>query len=164
MPGGSKCKSRNNNRVPNRKRSMFSSLLNRRPEGGIKSVPVNSSKNTNNISTKETTNEPVKVVGPKIGDSIKTGFGFGIGSAIAHTGVNAAVNSLGGTYVENTNNPDGQLNEGININNSVNVCGTIFKQYTECLSRYGSDTYHPECLEVKKVLDTLQCPDITTKK
>ena len=157
MPGRSR-----NNRVPNKKHSMFSGFPNF-SKGTRKPVPVNSSKNTNNISTKETTNEPVKVVGPGIGDSIKTGFGFGIGSSIAHTGVNAAVNSLGGTYVENTNNSDGQLNEGMYTNNSVNVCGTIFKQYTECLSRYGNDTYHPECIEVKKVLDTLQCSYITTK-
>jgi hypothetical protein len=153
MPGRSR-----NNRVPNKKHSMFSGFPNF-SKGTRKPVPVNSSKNTNNISTKETTNEPIKVVGPGIGDSIKTGFGFGIGSAIAHTGVNTAINSLGGKYVENTNTS----NEETNTNNSVNVCSTIFKQYTDCLSRYGNDTYHPECIEVRKVLDTLQCPDINTK-
>lgn len=158
MPGRSK----NRNQVPNKKHSMFAGFPSF-SKGTSKPVPVsNSNNNIPNKSKKDTINDTVKVVGPGIGDSIKTGFGFGIGSAIAHTGVNAVVNSLGGTYVENTNNPDGQLNKGVD-NNSVNVCGTIFKQYTECLSRYGNDTYHPECIEVRKVLDTLQCQDINTK-
>lgn len=159
MPGRSR--SRNNNRVPNKKRSIFAGFPNF-SKGTSKPVPVNSSKNTNNISTKERKTDTVEVKGPGIGDSIKPGFGFGLGSAIAHTSVNTAVNSLGGKYVENNDT----LNEGMGNNNSVNsvnVCGTIFKQYTECLSRYGNDTYHPECLEVKKVLDNLQCSNITTK-
>ena len=153
-----------NNRVPNKKHSLFSGFPNF-SKGTRKPVPVNSSNPNHkpNIPKKETTNEPVKVVGPGIGDSIKTGFGFGLGSSIAHTSVNAAINTLGGSYVENTNNPDEKLNVGISNNHSINVCGTIFKQYAECLSRYGNDTYHPECLEVKKVLDTLQCPDFNTK-
>jgi len=152
MPGRSK-----NNRVPNKKRSMFSGYPNFSKRTS-KPVPVSNSKNTNNISTKDTKTDTVEVKGPGIGDSIKTGFGFGIGSAIAHTGVNAAVNSLGGKYTENNNTS----NEEINANTSVNVCGTIFKQYTECLSRYGNDTYHPECMEMKKVLNSLQCPDFNS--
>ena len=159
MPG--KGRSRNT-RVPSKKRSMFSSFPSF-SKGTSKPVPVSNSKNTLNNSKKETKTDTVEVKGPGIGDSIKTGFGFGIGSAIAHTGVNAVVNSLGGKYSENNENTHNEkintetLNNDINADTSVNVCGTIFKQYTECLSRYGNDTYHPECIEVKKVLDTLQC-------
>lgn len=154
MPG--KGRSRNT-RIPNKKRSMFAGFPSF-SKGTSKPVPVSNSNSKLNTPKKETKTDTVEVKRPGLGDSIKTGFGFGIGSAIAHTGVNAAVNSLGGKYVENNEKINTETpNNEINTATSVNVCGTIFKQYTECLSRYGNDTYHPECVEVKKVLDTLQC-------
>lgn len=152
MPGRNR-----SNRVPSKKQSMFSSFPSF-SKGTSKPVPVFNSNSKLNTPKKETKSDTVEIKGPGLGDSIKSGFGFGIGSAIAHTGVNAAVNSLGSKYNENNEHINTETpNTKINSDTSVNVCSTIFKQYTECLSRYGNDTYHPECVEIKKVLDTLQC-------
>lgn len=160
-------RNRNNNRVPNKKRSMFAGLLNRRPEGGNIPVKVSNSKNTNNISTKDTKTETFEMKGPGIVDSVKTGFGFGIGSSIAHTGVNAVTNSLGGVQKEPTKDLG---NNGIITNDLDNSsketmsCTELFNQYSNCLKLYNRNDWDDkllriECMEIKNLIDKLKCGD-----
>ena len=86
------------------------------------------------VLKKQNTPEKVEVSGPSLASSAKSGFGFGMGSAAAHS-VFSTISSIGST--KNNNEPD---------------CSMIMKKYLDCLEKYHYNNLQPECLEIKKIL------------
>ena len=88
----------------------------------------------------------VNVQGPGIADSIKTGFGFGVGSAVAHSTVDAILGS--------NKNPQNSVNQD-QVEGQKDMCGQIFMKYIDCVQKY--DKYDSTCSEINDFLVQMKC-------
>ena len=87
----------------------------------------------------------VEMKAPTIGESIKSGFGFGVGSAVAHS----AIASLS-TMVGDIGRKEGEKQK-------LENCAGMLKKYVDCLQLHNYNDIQPECLEIKKMIETMEC-------
>lgn len=129
-------------KVPNKRNSLFprkrNSSRRNKPSETNKPVPKE-----NNIPS----NQPQQVKGPSLMDSVKSGFGFGIG--------NAAVHSILGGFGEVSSGNTDSIKRDIHTQ-TVTLCESTLKNYNECLELH-SDKFHPTCIELKKFMENLKC-------
>ena len=96
---------------------------------------------SSHLPTKKTTSTPTHTTSTSLGETIKSGFGFGVGSSLAH-GI------VGSLFYPKSNEPTPTNNESL--------CSTVLKDYMKCLD----NTYTLEqekCQELRKLLTTLNC-------
>lgn len=108
------------------------------------------SRSKSNLPEKKKSNPPqkkesVKIKSPSIGETIKTGFGFGIGSAAAHS----ALGALGNVLI---NTPQ----ETIIKDDKINVCLKVFNKYIDCieLKKVNNEI---DCMPIQIMLNNLEC-------
>ena len=87
--------------------------------------------------------------GPSIGDSIKTGVGFGVGSAVAHKAIDGLMGSS--NSYESTSTP---LNSS-EYQPQNEQCGSIFLKYIECVDK--NDKFHPLCTQIEDFMKKYNC-------
>ena len=94
--------------------------------------------------------QSVKVEGPGVADSIKTGVGFGLGSAMAHSAFDSMFgkNTTGGIQVQNPSEAQSQ-------NQSKDMCAPLFIKYIDCVN--DNDKYHPMCMEIHDFMKSYGC-------
>ena len=91
--------------------------------------------------------QSVKVEGPGIADSIKTGVGFGLGSAMAHSTIDSMFGkNTTGAQVQNTSEDQSQ---------SKDICAPLFIKYIDCVK--DNDKYHPMCIEIRDFMQSYSC-------
>lgn len=95
------------------------------------------------------TTPSVNVKGPGIADSIKTGLGFGLGSAVAHSTVDAIL----GTNKRNA--PSQEEPKMQQSYSDTNMCGQIFMKYIDCVQKY--DKYNSTCSDINDFLEQMKC-------
>ena len=91
----------------------------------------------------------VEVKGPSMTESVKSGFGFGVGSAVAHSAVSGIVSVVSGS--------SGGSNEIQRENQKLENCAGILKKYVDCLQLNNYSDIQPECVEIKKMMETMEC-------
>lgn len=94
----------------------------------------------------------VEVKRPSLSQSVKSGFGFGLGSAVAHTAVSGIASK-----VLDSSNDNQRVNQG--ENQKIEECANLFKKYVNCLQLHHYNDLQHECVEMKKVIDTMKCND-----
>lgn len=129
-------------KVPNKRNSLFSRK--RTPSETNKPVPK---KNNNSPSTQE---QSQQVRGPTLMDSVKSGFGFGVG--------NAAVHSILGGLSEISSGNTEPIKRDIHSQNTT-LCENTLKNYNECLEVH-SDKFHPVCVSIEKFMENLKCHEM----
>lgn len=132
-------------KVPNKRRSLFPIQGNssRRNKPSEINKPV--LKENNSPSTQQK-----QVKAPSLMDSVKSGFGFGVG--------NAAVHSILGGFSEISSGSTETIKRDIHTQ-TVTLCENTLKNYNECLELHG-DKFHPVCIEIKKFIENLKCHDM----
>ena len=106
-------------------------------------------RNSTNVPTtaqKSSVPANVEVKGPSMAESVKSGFGFGVGSAVAHSVV-SGISSMG----------SGGSNENQRENQKIGECANLLKKYIDCLQLHHFNNLQPECVEMKKVIETMKC-------
>ena len=105
-------------------------------------------KSTNLPTNVQKSNVPtnVEVKGPSMAESVKSGFGFGVGSAVAHSAVSGIASMV-----------SGGSNEIQRENQKFGECVNLLKNYVDCLQLHHYNNLQPECVEMKKVIETMKC-------
>lgn len=93
--------------------------------------------------------QSVKVEGPGVADSVKTGMGFGLGSAMAHS----AFDTMFGR--NNTGVQVQKPSEAQSQRQSKDMCAPLFIKYIECVR--DNDKYHPMCTEIHDFMQSYSC-------
>jgi len=91
----------------------------------------------------------IEMKAPTMGESVKSGFGFGLGSAVAHSTV-AGLSSIVGGITGNIESEQGE-------NQKLENCTGLLKKYVDCLQLHNYNDIQPECLEIKKMIETMKC-------
>ena len=89
--------------------------------------------------------QTVKVEGPGMADSVKTGMGFGLGSAVAHSTFDTIFGSNKSANGSQTQVPD----------QSKDMCAPLFIKYIDCVK--DNDKYHPLCSEIHDFMNSYGC-------
>ena len=106
-----------------------------------------SQKENNSPSTQQ---QPQQVRGPTLMDSVKSGFGFGVG--------NAAVHGMIDVFSEVSSGNTNSIKRDIH-NQTTALCENTLKNYNECLELH-SDKFHPVCVEIKNFMENLKCHEM----
>ena len=134
-------------KVPNKRNSIFPRKRKYKSSETNNTVPKE-----NNIPSnqQQPQPQPQQVKGPSLMDSVKSGFGFGIG--------NAAVHSILGGFSEVSSGNSDSIKRDIHTQ-TVTLCESTLKNYNECLELH-SDKFHPTCMELKKFMENLKCHEM----
>ena len=89
--------------------------------------------------------QTVKVEGPGMADSVKTGMGFGLGSAVAHSTFDTIFGSNKSANGSQTEVQD----------QSKDMCAPLFIKYIDCIK--DNDKYHPLCSEIHDFMNSYGC-------
>lgn len=115
-------------------------------------MPRNTRRRTSKaVPRKATSSVPqsVKVEGPGVADSVKTGMGFGLGSAMAHSAFDSMFGkNTTGVQVENPSESQSQ-------SQSKDICAPLFIKYIDCVRE--NDKYHPMCTEIHDFMKSYSC-------
>lgn len=106
-----------------------------------------SQKNVKQKSTNVPTNVEVKE--PSMTESVKSGFGFGVGNAVAHSAVSGIVSMVSAS--------SGDSNQNQRENQKLENCTRILKKYVDCLQLHHYNNLQAECVEIKRMLETMKC-------
>ena len=128
-------------KVPNKRNSIFP--IKKKRSQTNKSV----SKENNTPSTPQ---QPQQVKGPTLMDSVKSGFGFGVG--------NAAVHSILGAFSEVSSGNTDSIKRDIHTQTAT-LCESTLKNYNECLELH-CDKFHPVCVSIEKFMENLKCAEM----
>lgn len=130
-------------KVPNRRNSIFPL----KKKSSETNKPV---QKENNTPSKQPETQTHQVKGPTLMDSVKSGFGFGIG--------NAAVHSMLGVFSEVSSGNTDSIKRDIHTQTTA-LCENTLKNYNECLELH-SDKFHPVCIEIKNFMENLKCHEM----
>ena len=115
-------------------------------------MPRNTRRRTSkSVPSRPTSSVPqsVKVEGPGVADSIKTGIGFGLGSAMAHSAIDSMFGkNTTGAQVQNPSEDQTQ-------SQSKDMCAPLFIKYIDCIK--DNDKYHPLCSEIHDFMNSYGC-------
>ncbi len=87
----------------------------------------------------------IEIKPPSHVDNVKSGFGFGVGSAVAHSAIASLSSMIGGIKSK-----EGEKQK-------LENCAGMFKKYVDCLQLHNYNDIQPECLEIKKMIETMEC-------
>lgn len=91
----------------------------------------------------------VEMKPPSMADNVKSGFGFGIGSAIAHSAI-TSLSTMVGDVRQNIGSEEREKQKFGN-------CVGMLKKYVDCLQLHNYNDIQPECVEIKKMIETMEC-------
>jgi len=117
--------------------------------GTYRGTNYSKSKNKNlpkKVDEEKKVDNNIEMKQPSMIDNIKGGFGFGVGSSIAHSAI-ASLSSMVGSK-------GGSIGED---NKKIEGCTGILKKYIDCLQLYNYNDIQPECIEIKKMIETMNC-------
>ena len=110
------------------------------------------SRSRSNLPQKRKSNTPqkkdsVEIKSSSFGETVKTGFGFGIGSAAAHSAVSALGNVL-------TSNPE----EKTIKDDKITTCVKVFNKYIYFIKikKYNNEI---DCSPIQNMLKSLDCSE-----
>lgn len=125
--------------------------------GTYRGTSYSKSKNT---KSKQTQNLPKKIdeekkvsniemKAPTMGESVKSGFGFGVGSALAHSAIAGLSTMVGGVRQD--------IGSEEREKQKLENCAGMLKKYVDCLQLHHYNDIQPECVEIKKMMETMEC-------
>lgn len=129
-------------KVPNKRNSLFPRKRKNNPSETNKPIPKE--------DTSPTTQNTQQVRGPTLTDSVKSGFGFGLGNAAVH-------NILDG-FSEVSSGNISPIKRDLHAQTSA-LCENTLKNYNECLEAH-SDKFHPVCDSIRKFMENLKCHEM----
>ena len=132
-------------KVSNRRNSIFP-LKKKRSKTNKPAQKENNSPSTQ----QQPQQQPQQVRGPSLMDSVKSGFGFGVGNAAVH----GMIDVFNEVSSENTNSVKRDIH-----NQTTALCENTLKNYNECLELH-SDKFHPVCIEIKNFMENLNCHEM----
>jgi hypothetical protein len=91
----------------------------------------------------------VEMKSPSMKENVKSGFGFGVGSAVAHSAI-ASLSTMASGIRQDVGN-------GERENKKLENCAGLLKKYVDCLQIHNYSDIQPECVEIKKMIETMNC-------
>jgi hypothetical protein len=91
----------------------------------------------------------VEMKQPSMADNVKSGFGFGIGSAVAHSAIASLSTMVGGVRQD--------IGSEEREKQKLENCAGMLKKYVDCLQLHNYSDIQPECVEIKKMIETMEC-------